>query len=58
MHISHTNSSFEVEECLLGAGADVNAKDYLGRTALHYCFVKRRLWSDSRYVEDDVLMNC
>ena len=37
----HTaNSSFEIEDILIKAGVEINMKDLLGRTALHYPFVK------------------
>eukprot|EP01133_Synstelium_polycarpum_P003444 gene3444-3911_t len=34
------NTSFELEALLIGAGVPLNATDYLGRTPLHYCFIK------------------
>jgi ankyrin repeat protein/predicted DNA-binding WGR domain protein len=37
----HTaNSSFEIEDILIKAGVEINKKDLLGRTPLHYPFVK------------------
>lgn len=33
--------SFDVEKVLVDAGAKVNEVDYLGRTPLHYYFIKR-----------------
>jgi len=45
MHISMNQStsssdvSNEIENCLLSAGANLNAKDNYGRTPLHYAFV-------------------
>jgi ankyrin repeat protein/predicted DNA-binding WGR domain protein len=34
------NSSFEIEDILIKAGVEINKKDLLGRTPLHYPFVK------------------
>ncbi|EGC37966.1 hypothetical protein DICPUDRAFT_29461, partial [Dictyostelium purpureum] len=35
-----TNSSFEIEDLLIKHNAPLNDQDYLGRTPLHYAFVK------------------
>jgi len=37
---SSSDTSFNIEEVLLKAGADINACDALGRSPLHYAFVK------------------
>jgi len=56
--VSSTDASFDVEELLLQHKAQVrthyhlhpqvNAKDYLSRTCLHYCFIKIGNFQDSR----------
>ena len=35
-----SNSNFDAEECLLRAGADISARDKMGRNVLHYAFLK------------------
>jgi ankyrin repeat protein len=35
-----SNASFDLESLLIKSKANVNAKDSLGRTPLHYAFVK------------------
>lgn len=41
INLGDADMSFDVEKVLVDAGAKVNEVDYLGRTPLHYYFIKR-----------------
>jgi ankyrin repeat protein len=47
MSSATADATFETEQFLIERGVDINLKDYLNRTPLHYSFVKIDDWKNT-----------
>ena len=51
MSSATADATFETEQHLIDLGADINARDYVGRVPLHYAFVKIGTWQDTSQID-------
>jgi ankyrin repeat protein len=51
MSSATADATFETEQFLIERGVDINLKDYLNRTPLHYAFVKIDDWKNTTQID-------
>lgn len=51
MSSATADATFETEQFLIDRKVDINLRDYLGRTPIHYAFVKISDWSNTAQID-------